>query len=62
MVRPGRRRHGAAVIVVIRDGYGAAVPWPSLGRYRHIRTGMSLFSRMWRVTPPRISCRSREWL
>jgi len=30
--------------------------------YRHMSTGMSLFSSTCRVTPPRINCRSREWL
>lgn len=35
---------------------------PDARDQRHMRTGMSAFSSTWRVTPPRISCRSREWL
>jgi hypothetical protein len=32
MVQPARRRHGAGVIAIIRDGYGAAAAWTGPGR------------------------------
>ena len=75
MRRRGRRRNGPWAMIPDRRivDHGPAWSGPHESRLqamppfgdpaqRHISTGMSLFSRTCRVTPPRMSWRSREWL